>query len=106
MLTTLHLRSPKDAALETELGEAYAALPQHHDEALSTLKRLADQDRLTSARGYAALAHLLRNQAAEQASFLRAPFRALHEAAALRAEQKCAQMSRGAAYCHAQSQHF
>lgn len=101
-LTTLHLRSPKDAAIETELGEAYAVIPAFHDEGLRVLQRLAEADRLTSARGYAALARLLRNEAVDQATFLRAPLRALNEARAQRAEKKCAQMSRGAGYCQAQ----
>lgn len=102
ILTVLHLRSPKDAALETELAEAYAKLDEHHQEALAILQRLAKADRLTSAQGYAALARLLRNQAADQAWFLRAPLLALSEPMAQLAEQRCSRMSRGAAYCHAQ----
>jgi hypothetical protein len=45
-------------ALETDLGEALAKLPESQEEALTLLNKLAKKDLITSPRGYAELAQL------------------------------------------------
>jgi hypothetical protein len=60
-LTALRERTreqPNDPRRQSELGEALAAIPAHHAEALRLLDGLAREDLLTSAHAYAALAKL------------------------------------------------
>jgi hypothetical protein len=51
---------PADPTRLTDLAEALAALPKHHQEAKLILERLAARDLVTSAHGYAALSRLRR----------------------------------------------
>jgi hypothetical protein len=51
-------KSREDAALETDLAEVLAKLPEHKKEAQERLERLAARDLIASAEGYAALATL------------------------------------------------
>jgi hypothetical protein len=60
-LTTLRERAreqPNDPRRQSELGEALAAIPALHAEAIRVLDGLAREDLLTSAHAYAALAKL------------------------------------------------
>ncbi len=57
-LRSLSARRGNNPSYQTDLGEALAKVPAHHAEAMKMLGELADKDLLTSAEGYAALAHL------------------------------------------------
>ena len=49
---------PDDMSLKSDLGEAMARVPTHHDEARAILEDLAKRDLMASPEGYAALASL------------------------------------------------
>jgi hypothetical protein len=57
-LRDLNAHRADNPSYQTDLGEALAKVPAHHDEALTILAGLSDKDLLTSAEGYAALARL------------------------------------------------
>ncbi|APR80012.1 Hypothetical protein A7982_05359 [Minicystis rosea] len=57
-LRTLSAKRANNPSYQTDLGEALAHVPAHHEEALKVLGELADKDLLTSAEGYAALGRL------------------------------------------------
>jgi hypothetical protein len=101
ILSTLYVRRQDDAALDTLRGEAFALNPDTRRQALTILSRLEADDRIASPQGYAALAQLRRNLAADRPSFVRAPLRLLESGRARFAEQRCQTMSRGAEYCSA-----
>jgi hypothetical protein len=57
-LRSLSAKRSNNPTFQTDLGEALAKVPAHHEEALKVLGGLADKDLLTSAEGYAALARM------------------------------------------------
>ena len=57
-LRGLSVKRGNSPTSQTDLGEALARVPAHHEEAFKILGELADKDLLTTAEGYAALARL------------------------------------------------
>jgi predicted Zn-dependent protease len=57
-LRALSTQRGNNPSYQTDLGEALSKIPAYHAEATKILEDLAQKDLLTSAEGYAALAHL------------------------------------------------
>jgi len=58
VLRALNVKRPNNPSYQTDLGEALARVPAHHEEAAKLLGDLAARDLLTTAEGYAALARI------------------------------------------------
>lgn len=57
-MQALAKQDPSDPAIETDLAEVLAQLPEHREDARARLERLAKHDLIVSAEGYAILAEL------------------------------------------------
>ncbi len=100
VLRAFRMTKPKDAAAATDLGEALAhGDRRERQEALLILGSLEARDVVASARGYAALASVRRDVAADKPAYIRHPLRALHEARARVAAARCRRMTKDPAIC-------
>jgi hypothetical protein len=86
-------RNPKDAVATTDYGEALARQPLRQREALRVLARLADDDRMATPHGYAALAELHRRAGEGKEALIAHPAQMLAHARATLADARCRRMT-------------
>lgn len=98
-LVNLSQRRPHSPTVLTALGEAYTKQQETAARGLEVLEKLEHEDRITSARGYAALAQLRRKVWSAYPAYLQAPLTTMARGPRAVAVRRCQQMSRGASYC-------
>lgn len=92
-------RDRKDAVAETDLAEMLARRPDARGRALRILTRLAQEDRVASEHGYAALVQLHRDAGEGKRALFAHPLRALHAGEAALAEARCRRLAVDEAVC-------
>ena len=95
----MHDRQPNDPHVSSLFAESLVRSPSEHPRVLKLLEPLEKSDVLPSAYGYAALAKVRAETAAEKPAFLRGPLVALDSGKRTLSLARCARMVKDAAIC-------